>query len=169
MSETFTPADLTAEGRWTAEPVGDKIMVIAKAEALKLVDQMPDQFDLEELQYRLYLRQKIEAAEEDFRAGGPSPMKRSSRRPLRGSTSNLGPEGSTRSSGDPRHILPETRRDTRRPRSDEFKILLPDRVDTPGSVGFQIKMHMAPISGLLRALDDVFRSRNLVTPSFSVR
>ena len=44
-------------------------MVIAKAEALELVDQMPDSFDLEELQYRLYLRQKIEAAEDDIRAG----------------------------------------------------------------------------------------------------
>jgi predicted transcriptional regulator len=30
---------------------------------------MPDRFDVEELQYRLYLRQKIEAAEEDIRAG----------------------------------------------------------------------------------------------------
>jgi predicted transcriptional regulator len=44
-------------------------MEIAKAEVLELVDQMPDSFDLEELQYRLYLRQKIEAAEEDIRAG----------------------------------------------------------------------------------------------------
>ncbi len=44
-------------------------MEIAKAEVLKLVDRMPDRFDLEELQYRLYLRQKIEAGEEDVRAG----------------------------------------------------------------------------------------------------
>ncbi len=44
-------------------------MEIAKAEVLKLVDRMPDSFDLEELQYRLYLRQKLEAAEEDIRAG----------------------------------------------------------------------------------------------------
>ncbi len=44
-------------------------MEIAKAEVLKLVDRMPDSFDIEELQYRLYLRQKLEAAEEDIRAG----------------------------------------------------------------------------------------------------
>ena len=44
-------------------------MVIAKTEVLKLVDEMPEQLDLEELQYRLYLRQKLEAAEEDIRAG----------------------------------------------------------------------------------------------------
>ena len=44
-------------------------MEIAKAEVLKLVDRMPDNFEIEELQYRLYLRQKLEAAEEDIRAG----------------------------------------------------------------------------------------------------
>jgi predicted transcriptional regulator len=44
-------------------------MEIAKAEVLKLVDRMPDNFEMEELQYRLYLRQKLEAAEEDIRAG----------------------------------------------------------------------------------------------------
>ncbi len=44
-------------------------MVIPKTEVLKLVDEMPEQLDMEELQYRLYLRQKLEAAEEDFRAG----------------------------------------------------------------------------------------------------
>ncbi len=44
-------------------------MVIAKREVLKLVDEMPERVDLEELQYRLYLRQKLEAAEEDVRAG----------------------------------------------------------------------------------------------------
>ena len=44
-------------------------MEIAKTEVLKLVDRMPESFDLEELQYRLYLRQKLEAAEEDIRAG----------------------------------------------------------------------------------------------------
>lgn len=44
-------------------------MVIAKTEVLKLVDEMPEHLDLEELQHRLYLRQKLEAAEEDIRAG----------------------------------------------------------------------------------------------------
>ncbi len=44
-------------------------MVIAKAEVQKLVDEMPEHIDLEELQYRLYLRQKLETAEEDVRSG----------------------------------------------------------------------------------------------------
>ncbi len=44
-------------------------MVIAKTEVLKLVDEMPEHLDTEELQYRLYLRQKLEAAEKDLRAG----------------------------------------------------------------------------------------------------
>ncbi len=44
-------------------------MMIAKAEVLKLVDEMPERVDLEELQHRLILRQKLEAAEEDVRAG----------------------------------------------------------------------------------------------------
>ena len=44
-------------------------MVIAKTEVQKLIDEMPEHVDLEELQYRLYLRQKLEAAEEDVRSG----------------------------------------------------------------------------------------------------
>ncbi len=44
-------------------------MVIAKTEVQKLVDEMPEHLDVEELQYRLYLRQKLERAEEDVRAG----------------------------------------------------------------------------------------------------
>jgi len=44
-------------------------MQIAKNEVLKLVQELPENFDIEELQYRLYLRQKLEAAEEDFEAG----------------------------------------------------------------------------------------------------
>ena len=44
-------------------------MEIAKNDVLKLVESMPDSFDLEELQYRLYLRQKLEAAEDDIRSG----------------------------------------------------------------------------------------------------
>lgn len=44
-------------------------MQMERAEALRLVQEMPDRFDLEELQYRFYLKQKLEAAEEDVRAG----------------------------------------------------------------------------------------------------
>jgi predicted transcriptional regulator len=44
-------------------------MEIAKEEVLKMIRSMPEQFDLEELQFRLYLRQKLEAAEEDIRQG----------------------------------------------------------------------------------------------------
>jgi len=44
-------------------------MQLAKAEVLKLVDEMPESIELEELQYRLYLRQKLEGAESDFSAG----------------------------------------------------------------------------------------------------
>ena len=44
-------------------------MQIARNEVLRLVQELPESFDIEELQYRLYLRQKLEAAEEDFEAG----------------------------------------------------------------------------------------------------
>jgi len=44
-------------------------MVVAREEMLKLVESMPESFDLEDLQYCLYLRQKLEAAEEDIREG----------------------------------------------------------------------------------------------------
>ncbi len=44
-------------------------MVIAKAQALELVQEMPEAFDIEELQYRLYLRQKLEAAEKEIDVG----------------------------------------------------------------------------------------------------
>ena len=44
-------------------------MVVAREEVLKLVESMPEKFDLEDLQYRLYLRQKLETAEEDIREG----------------------------------------------------------------------------------------------------
>ena len=45
-------------------------MVMARAAALELIQEMPEQFDIEELQYRLYLRQKLEAAEAELRDGG---------------------------------------------------------------------------------------------------
>lgn len=44
-------------------------MEMTKAEALRLVSDLPDRFDPEELQYRLYLRGKLEAAEQDIRDG----------------------------------------------------------------------------------------------------
>ena len=44
-------------------------MKITKAEVSQLIEEMPDPLDLEELQYRLYLHQKLKAAEEDIRTG----------------------------------------------------------------------------------------------------
>ncbi len=38
-------------------------MVIAKEEIQRIVDDLPAEVDLEDLQYRLYLRQKLEAGE----------------------------------------------------------------------------------------------------------
>jgi len=44
-------------------------MTISKGEILELVNQFPDQVEIEELIYRLYLRGKLEAAEADIAAG----------------------------------------------------------------------------------------------------
>lgn len=44
-------------------------MAISKGEILELVNQLPDQIEIEELIYRLYLREKLEAAEADIAAG----------------------------------------------------------------------------------------------------
>jgi len=44
-------------------------MTIGKDEVLKLVNQFADQVDVEELIYRLYLLEKLKAAEEDIAAG----------------------------------------------------------------------------------------------------
>jgi hypothetical protein len=44
-------------------------MVLSKDEILDLVRQLPDQIDVDELIYRLYLRQKLAAAEKDVAAG----------------------------------------------------------------------------------------------------
>lgn len=44
-------------------------MTIQKQAILKLVEDLPEEVDFEELHYRLYLREKLEAAEEDVREG----------------------------------------------------------------------------------------------------
>lgn len=44
-------------------------MIITKQQVLEMVKGLPDQIEVEELMYRLYLRQKLEAAEEDVRQG----------------------------------------------------------------------------------------------------
>lgn len=44
-------------------------MTIAKAEVLDLVRALPEQVDVEELIYRLYLREKLAAAEDDIASG----------------------------------------------------------------------------------------------------
>lgn len=44
-------------------------MTIKKKEMLQLVRQLPDNVDIEELIYRLYLREKLAAAEKDIAAG----------------------------------------------------------------------------------------------------
>lgn len=44
-------------------------MTIRKDEVLKLVEQFPDAVDIEELIYRLYLLEKLAAAEADIAAG----------------------------------------------------------------------------------------------------
>lgn len=44
-------------------------MQITRNAALKMVKEMPETFELEELQHRIYLRQKLEAAEQDCDEG----------------------------------------------------------------------------------------------------
>ena len=44
-------------------------MTIHKSELIELFDNLPEEVDLEEVHYRLYLREKLEAAEEDIAAG----------------------------------------------------------------------------------------------------
>lgn len=44
-------------------------MAISKDEVLELVNQFPDQIEIEALIYRLYLREKLEAAEADISTG----------------------------------------------------------------------------------------------------
>jgi predicted transcriptional regulator len=44
-------------------------MAIRKEDVLELVRQLPDEVEIEELIYRLYLLEKLEAAEADIAAG----------------------------------------------------------------------------------------------------
>jgi hypothetical protein len=44
-------------------------MFIAKQQILKLIKDLPDKVDIDEVMYRLYLRQKLEVAEKDVRGG----------------------------------------------------------------------------------------------------
>jgi hypothetical protein len=44
-------------------------MLIAKQQILRLIKDLPDKVDIDEVMYRLYLRQKLEAAEKDARRG----------------------------------------------------------------------------------------------------
>ena len=44
-------------------------MTIHKEEVLELVRQLPDEVDIEEVIYRLYLREKLATAEADIAAG----------------------------------------------------------------------------------------------------
>ncbi|GFP25907.1 hypothetical protein HKBW3S25_01391, partial [Candidatus Hakubella thermalkaliphila] len=44
-------------------------MIIAKRQVLDMIKDLPEQIDVDELIYRLYLRQKLEAAEKDVREG----------------------------------------------------------------------------------------------------
>jgi hypothetical protein len=44
-------------------------MTIAKQQVLDLMNDLPDQVEIDEVIYRLYLRQKLELAEQDVRKG----------------------------------------------------------------------------------------------------
>jgi hypothetical protein len=44
-------------------------MTIRKDEVIELLSQLPDEVDIEELIYRLYLREKLAASEADISAG----------------------------------------------------------------------------------------------------
>lgn len=44
-------------------------MTIAKQKVAEIIKDLPDEVDIDELIYRLYLRQKIEAAEKDIAEG----------------------------------------------------------------------------------------------------
>ena len=44
-------------------------MRLRKDEVLELIRQLPDEVDVEEVIYRLYLREKLAAAEADIEAG----------------------------------------------------------------------------------------------------
>ncbi len=42
-------------------------MLISKQQISELIEDLPEEVDIDEIIYRLYLRQKLEAAEEDIR------------------------------------------------------------------------------------------------------
>ena len=44
-------------------------MTITKQQVLELIRDLPDEIDIDEIIYRLYLRQKLESAEKDVREG----------------------------------------------------------------------------------------------------
>ncbi len=44
-------------------------MTISRAEVLELIRQLPEEVEIEDLIYRLYLREKLAAAEADIAAG----------------------------------------------------------------------------------------------------
>ena len=44
-------------------------MTIAKKQVFEMMKDLPEEVDIEELMYRLYLMKKIEAAEQDVREG----------------------------------------------------------------------------------------------------
>lgn len=52
-----------------ASLVESESMTLPKKEVLDLVRRMPAKVDIEELIYRLYLREKLERAEQDIAAG----------------------------------------------------------------------------------------------------
>lgn len=44
-------------------------MTIAKEQIFELIKDLPEEVDIDEIMYRLYLRQKLEAAEKDVTEG----------------------------------------------------------------------------------------------------
>ena len=44
-------------------------MIIAKRQVFELIKDLPEEVDIDEIMYRLYLRQKLDAAEKDVREG----------------------------------------------------------------------------------------------------
>ena len=43
--------------------------MIAKRKVFELIEDLPDELDIDEIMYRLYFRQKLETAEKDVREG----------------------------------------------------------------------------------------------------
>ncbi len=44
-------------------------MTITKQQVLEIIKGLPEEVDIDEIMYRLYLRQKLETAEKDVREG----------------------------------------------------------------------------------------------------